>query len=86
VNEVTYWSADLGSGPGEGLVDALYQANEQLASNGPFLHSLLEDGGRVEYFVGWFAGARTGFVLPTDLLYQSGSLGVDLSLDIYGPD
>lgn len=45
-----------------------------------------EEGGSSEFFIGWFTGFNSGFVLDYSLLKQVGELGIDLSFDIYGED
>jgi hypothetical protein len=48
-----------------------------------FLHRLRDEGGEVEFFVGWFAGEQGGDILPYELTGQLADLKVDLSLDLY---
>jgi hypothetical protein len=85
-HDSTYWSARLRAGRGETLVEALEQTNARLTAHADFLQAILEAGGRIEYFVGWFAESNTGFVLPSQLLASTSELGIDLAFDIYGPN
>ncbi len=55
----------------------------ELTEKKAFLRYLIETGGRLEYFVGWFTTGNSGFDLTPDLLSQLASIGIGLSFDIY---
>lgn len=42
------------------------------------------DGGRIEFFIGWFSSGNTGDLFKFDLLDKLSQLKIDLAFDIYG--
>lgn len=42
------------------------------------------DGGRVEFFIGWFSPGNTGDLFDFELLGRLSELKIDLAFDVYG--
>ena len=80
---MTYWSARLDAETAS-LADALQRACGMLRPHKRFLDEILDTGGRLEFFVGWFSGSNSGEVFPRLLLGEIAELGIDLALDVYG--
>lgn len=70
----------------ESLEDALATLTSMLANKRDFLRQLVATGGRVEYFIGLFAGRGSGVEISSGLMARLVDLGVDLSFDIYGQE
>lgn len=66
------------------LSELIQEMNQNLMPMQEFLNSLRDDGGRAEYFVGWFTDFNSGEVLGWSILEQCSRLKLDLSLDVYG--
>jgi len=80
----TYWSHALPSGPDTGLADCLETFTQRLEPYAEYLKEIRADGGRIEYFIGWFSGPNSGELLSHQLLVKLSALGIDLAFDIYG--
>jgi len=65
------------------LSDAISDLVTELSSRRSFFQRVRSDGGKVEFFVGWFFDGKSGDVFDVDLLAKLADLGVALSLDIY---
>ena len=84
-----YWLVEVSDGrenSDERSLDAcLKAASMRLKRHTDFLRSLSDDGGRIEYFVGWF-GEQENFsaVFSSKLLQEISGLGISLYLDVYG--
>ncbi|SEA75069.1 hypothetical protein SAMN05216411_1274 [Nitrosospira multiformis] len=61
------------------VVDDLLQHKE-------IFRRIREDGGRAEFFIGWFSSGNTGDTFSHDLLRKMGELKIDLALDVYGSE
>src|SRR5215472_6784482 len=83
--ESSYWSAVLEGESTLPLPEFLELASRNLEAHADFLQRIVNTGGRVEYFVGWFLNRDSGDVFPASLLQRLGALGIDLSIDLYGP-
>lgn len=58
-----------------------------IGSHRTLFHRVRSEGGRVEFFIGWFMEHMTGEQLDADLLARAGDLSIDLSLNLYpGPE
>lgn len=84
----SYWCADItGDDPVNAqdtcLEDALAEAISKLQSALPFLKSVRDASGRVEFFVGLYGRWNFGFEFAPDLLEKLSQLGIALSLDVY---
>ena len=58
--------------------------NEILKPHQDFLRTIVEQGGVVEYFIGWFVDANDGDILDWTLLSDCAQLRISISLDVYG--
>lgn len=47
-------------------------------------HRVRDEGGRSEFFIGWYSPGNTGDTFSHDLLVKLGELRIDLALDVYG--
>jgi hypothetical protein len=86
MHESTYWSAVLDPEPGLSLATFLDRATRRLEVHAAFLSEVRSTGGAVEYFVGWFLNRNAGELLPHTLLRRLAEMGIDLALDLYGPE
>jgi hypothetical protein len=84
----TYWTATLAEGrwPGKALEDVIGDLLDQLTSRKDFFHRIRSEGGKVEFFVGWFFDGQSGGVFSCNLLARMAELKIDLSLAVYPPD
>ncbi len=62
------------------------KALDKLSTRRAFLHQVRADGGRCEFFVGWFFRSPSGETLSHLILAKMAGLGIDLSLDNYYDD
>ena len=83
----TYWTADVFKDkcPDRTLAAAIFGLAERFSPSKSFFAKICSEGGRVEFYVGWFIDGNRGDVFDTILLAKLADLGVDLSLDIYPP-
>jgi hypothetical protein len=83
-----YWTAALAEGrwPGKALEDVISDLLDQLTARKDFFHRIRSEGGKVEFFVGWFFDGGSGGVFSCDLLARMADLKIDLSLSVYPPD
>ena len=81
----SYWTAGLGEGS-DALPDALDAALKRLAPHRAFFHQVRSEGGRAEFFIGWFFDRMSGDVFPWELLSRAADLKIDLSFDVYPED
>jgi Domain of unknown function (DUF4279) len=85
----SYWtSGDVAKGawPDIASADALNRLLDQLSEHHDFFHRIRAEGGRTEFFVGWYFLGNSGDVFHYDLLARMADLKIDLSLDVYPPD
>lgn len=68
-----------------GLSESISECTDRLKPSQSFIANLKAEGGRAELFIGWFFSQNGGDTLPAELLIDAGSLGLDLSFDVY-PD
>ena len=66
------------------LEDFISKLNEQFKDKSRYFSTLVESGGYIEYFVGWFGGGMFGATLDPTLLASTGKLSISIGLDIYG--
>jgi hypothetical protein len=89
VYQESYWTSGSiikGKWPKVDLTTAIDKLLDRLTSHRKFFHRLRSDGGRVEFFVGWYFRGNGGDVFCYDLLARMADLKIDLSLDVYPPD
>jgi len=82
------WTLVLAEGepPARTLADVLEEALNKVSSQGEFFRRVRSEGGKVEFFVGWFFNCgNTGEEFSSALLGRMAELGINLSLDIYSP-
>jgi uncharacterized protein DUF4279 len=80
----TYWSHILAHRPDTELADCLETFTQSLEPHAEYLKQIRENGGRIEYFIGWFSGANSGEIFTHQLLGKLARLQIDLAFDIYG--
>jgi hypothetical protein len=68
------------------LADALASQAKAMAPYKKFFSELTDSGGSVEFYVGWFIEHHTGDIFEASLLRDLGSLEIDLTIEVYGPD
>jgi hypothetical protein len=82
----SYWFTELDAPDGVALAESLGSIAERLQPSGQFVRTLVDEGGRLELFVGLFASRLCDEVLPYTLLEALSKLRLDLRLDYYGPN
>ena len=68
----------------EELHDVIERIVTDLQKHESLFCRIREDGGCIEFFVGWFSTGNSGETFSSDLLRKLGKLQIDLSLDVYG--
>ncbi|MDR3157488.1 MAG: DUF4279 domain-containing protein [Zoogloeaceae bacterium] len=68
----------------EELNEMLARIIIELLPHKNLFHRIRSEGGRAEFFIGWFSTGNTGDTLGHDMLKKMGDLGIDLALDVYG--
>jgi hypothetical protein len=66
--------------------EAIHDSLKRFVHCRSFLHRIRAEGGRVEFFIGWFFDNQSGEVLTHQCLALAGDLQIDLSFDIYPPE
>lgn len=66
--------------------EAVKKLLNEFSEHKELFQNIRQEGGSSEFFIGWFTGFNSGFVLDYSLLKQMGELGIDLNFDIYGED
>lgn len=85
VPKMSYWYRDLGHGPERNVADFLHKRAYALSAHGAFFRALSEEGGKAEFFVGFFAeDLNCGFDLSPALHRQCADLSLWLAFDVYG--
>lgn len=87
INRESYWTADLCAGrwPLE-INEAIHSSLKELMRRRSFLHRIRAEGGRAEFFIGWFFENQSGDVLSHECMALAGDLQIDLQFDVYPPD
>jgi len=83
----SYWVTDVldGDCPDKTLAVALSELAERFSPHRQFFQKIRAEGGRVEFFVGWYIDGNRGDIFDVTLLGRLADLGINLSLDIYPP-
>lgn len=68
------------------LEEFISKANRRLRSYKEYLKKLSNDGGRIEYFVGWFGSSNMGANFKPSVLKDTAELGIEIALDVYPDD
>jgi hypothetical protein len=63
----------------------VHSAAADLQQHSAFFRRVREEGGRVEFFIGWFGDRNVGDTFPHATLALLAELQIDLSFDVY-PD
>jgi len=84
VYEVNYCSFELAVDNGLELHEEIKRHIDALSIYKDVFEMIRADGGRVEFFVGWFSSGNTGDLFKFDLLYELSQMQIDLAFDIYG--
>jgi hypothetical protein len=88
-NRETYWYAELCQGdiPPDALASEVNAALDNFAQHREFLERVRAEGGRCEFFIGWYIRSQAGETFPFSTLAKMADLGIDLALDnYYDPD
>lgn len=85
--DISYCSFPVEIAGNTSLPSAMRDFNRRLVGHREFLSRIVDTGGSLEYFVGWFLqNASVGEVFGWQLLKECGELRIDLALDVYGAD
>lgn len=68
------------------LEDYLAKLNKRLYPHAKYFESLVNSGGYIEYFIGWFDGDNVGATFEPTLLKSTADLSIAIGLDIYAGD
>ena len=79
----TYCYFLVGSGEGKELAKLLDSCCDRLYQHADFFQSIRSTGGKLEYFIGWFADNNCGETFDIGLLRKLVDLGIDISIDLY---
>ncbi len=81
----TYWYAQISAGTEADteLGAAISKAIDRLMPNKAFFHQIRAEGGKAEFFIGWFFEGQSGDTFDCDLLGRLSDIKIDLALDIY---
>jgi len=81
----SYWVARISEGKytDTQLCAAISEVLDQLMPHRAFFHQISSEGGRTEFFIGWFFEGQSGDTFDCDLLSRLGDMKIDLALDIY---
>jgi hypothetical protein len=70
----------------EDLSAMLERFSTSLEKHKQLFDTIRLDGGRIEFFIGWFSEGNSGDTFSCELLRKLGDLKIDLALDVYGSD
>jgi hypothetical protein len=70
----------------EELSDMLNRIVDDLIQHKDLFSRIRDNGGRSEFFVGWYSSGNTGDTFSYELLNKISALQIDLALDVYGGD
>jgi hypothetical protein len=65
------------------IEDYISLQNKKLMSHSLYFKNLVDTGGYVEYFVGWFSADNVGLTLEPKLMKETASLNIAIGLDVY---
>lgn len=83
VRRETYCTFQIARGDNGELAEAIAKSIALLEPRSAFLTSVTQDGGRAEYFIGWYVNDSAGETFPAGLLRQLGRLDIDLAVCVY---
>ena len=82
--DYTYWSSQAKRGEDSELLEVIEADLQELEKRRPFLAEFCSSGGRIQYYVSWFASDRSGGeTIPYHLLQRLAALRISLSLEVY---
>ncbi|MDO3526763.1 DUF4279 domain-containing protein [Ralstonia pseudosolanacearum] len=84
VYESSYCSFRLTQVGDERLCEMLNRVADNLVRNKRLFHRIRGEGGRAEFFIGWYSPGNTGDTFDHGLLEKLSELKIDLALDVYG--
>jgi hypothetical protein len=68
----------------EELHEMLDRITGELLPHKDLFCRIRNDGGRTEFFIGWYSTGNTGDTFNSTLLQKLGELQIDLAFDVYG--
>ncbi len=80
----SYCSFGLNKVDDEELHEMLNRVVADLAQHKQLFHRIRDEGGRAEFFIGWYSSGNTGDTFDHSLLEKLSDLKIDLALDVYG--
>lgn len=86
VADHSYCGFALETSPDLCLADALALHIDRLLEHKDFLKEITTTGGTVELYVGWFIEHHAGDVFEASLMERMSAMGIDLAIEVYGPD
>lgn len=84
VYDCSYCSFSLIPHGDEELHEMLDRVVDNIFQHEALFHKIRNDGGRTEFFIGWYSVGNTGDTFSSALLSKLGELRIDLALDVYG--
>lgn len=84
VYDCSYCSVNLVPHEVEELHETLERFAVDFMQYKNLFQAIRRDGGRAEFFIGWYSTGNTGDTFDSELLKRLGELGVDLAFDVYG--
>jgi len=82
----TYCTFRIASRNAGNLPEAIRESVTALRLHSDLLRELIESGGRLEYFIGWFFAGNSGDIFDLALMAALAELGISLNFDIYVED
>ena len=83
-NKESFWFLTCKTESYSGVSEAIETLNKWLWPKKHFLCELSDQGGSIEYFIGWFVDKNEGDTLGWKLLQECAELRVNIGLDVYG--
>ncbi|AXW63938.1 hypothetical protein CJO94_19310 (plasmid) [Ralstonia solanacearum] len=84
VYDCSYCSVILEPHEAEELHETLERVAVGLMQYKDLFQAIRRDGGRAEFFIGWYSTGNTGDTFDSGLLKKLGELEIDLAFDVYG--
>lgn len=80
----TYWCSEAAHGEDAELLQTINTDLDRLETVRQFVDEFVSTGGRIEYFISWFASDRSGGeILHHEFLRRLALLHVSIALDVY---
>lgn len=86
VYDSSYCSFNLTRLDDEDLHEMLDRVVDSLLQHKELFHQIRNNGGRSEFFIGWYSPGNTGDSFSYSLLSKLGDLQIDLAFDVYGKE